>query len=158
MVFDPDIVISVRDGTDLLLVAETKSGRTSPDALGAAENQLRQYMIAMRCGLGMLVTPKTLRIFRDSYRGYTPDSIELVGDFPFPAGAQEEGETNQRSGVKFETLVQRWLEGLRDQSTRKKLASPLREAIEEHIVPVLRVGEIRAAHARRLASRASDSG
>ncbi len=158
MAFEPDIVVSANDGTSLLLVAETKSMRAAPEALGLAETQLKRYMIGMRCGIGMLVTPETVRIFRDPYRGYTPDSIELVGDFEFPADTDEGAGSSASSDAQFEAFVQRWLENLKDPNERARLPSPLREAIDEHIVPVLRRGEVRAAHHRRLVSRASDRG
>jgi hypothetical protein len=151
--FEPDIIVSDNDGTSLLLVAEVKSGRPPLHALKKTETQLKQYMIGMRCGVGMLVTPHKLRIYRDRYLGYEPDSIEMVGEFEFPVGTSGI-ESGRDVASRFEALVQHWLESLKDPNARVRLSSSLRDAIEEHVAPVLRSGEVRAAHHRHVPSGA----
>jgi hypothetical protein len=76
--FEADVVVFAREVPDVRLVAEVK--RTISD-IGAAEAQLRQYMLARRCSLGLLVTPDRARIYRDTYADFTEGSVKLVGEF-----------------------------------------------------------------------------
>ena len=78
MAFVADVVVMARDVPDVLLIAEVK--RTIGD-IGTAEAQLRQYMLARRCSLGLLVTPEHTRIYRDTFANFTEGSVQLVGEF-----------------------------------------------------------------------------
>jgi hypothetical protein len=59
-VFNPDLIVTANEGTDLILVVEAKRSLTQ---LAETESQLRQYMLAMHCPLGLLATVKTLRLY-----------------------------------------------------------------------------------------------
>jgi hypothetical protein len=50
--------------------------------------------------------------------------------------------------MRFDDLVQAWLETLRSPSALLRLPVDLRAALEEHVVPALFEGEIRAARPR----------
>ncbi|MGH7268803.1 MAG: hypothetical protein ACREJ3_00090 [Polyangiaceae bacterium] len=78
MAFEADVVVMARDVPDVRLVAEVK--RNIAD-LGAAEAQLRQYMLARKCSLALLVTPERTRIYRDTFADFTEASVQLVGEF-----------------------------------------------------------------------------
>jgi hypothetical protein len=148
MPFEPDIIISDRDGFRFSLVVEAKSRVAD---LAVAERQLRRYMIGNGCPLGMIVTPETLRIYRDTYRSQEEDSIARVGEFPtaglFGPAAEQPASASTR-GLRLDDLVQTWLETLRSPSALSSLQSDLRAALEEHVVPALFEGEIRAARPR----------
>jgi hypothetical protein len=76
--FEADVLVMARDVPDVRLVAEVK--RHIGDIRGA-EAQLRQYMLARKCSLGLLVTPERSRIYRDTFADFTEGSVQLVGDF-----------------------------------------------------------------------------
>lgn len=111
-------------------------------------------MIGNRCPLGIIVTPETLRIYRDTYRGEDDASIVRVGEFsivglfgPVAAPTEQAASLSMR-GMRFDDLVQAWLETLRSPSALLRLPVDLRAALEEHVVPALFEGEIRAARPR----------
>jgi hypothetical protein len=76
--FEADVVVMARDVPDVRLVAEVK--RDIGDIATAAA-QLRQYMLARKCSLGLLVTPERTRIYRDTFADFTEGSVQLVGEF-----------------------------------------------------------------------------
>jgi hypothetical protein len=144
MTFEPDIIVTTRDAHDLALVVEVKLQVVDPEAV---EQQLRRYMFGMGCPVGMLVTPRTLRLYRDRYKEYGQDSVEFVGEFaiekvfaPDLAAAKHEFD--------LENAVQSWLERLADGAKLSALPDPLRSALQEHVLPALERGEIRAARPR----------
>ncbi len=77
--FEADVVVLAREVPDVRLVAEVKRNIGDLDTI---EAQLRKYMLARKCSLGLLVTPERARIYRDSYADFTEGSVKLVGDFP----------------------------------------------------------------------------
>lgn len=150
MPFDPDIIVTNRDAHDLALVVEVKLQFAD---LETEERQLRRYMFGMGCPVGMLVTPRTLRLYRDRYKEYGQDSVEFVGEFPIEtvfaaelAAAKVSGGANH--GFDLENAVQSWLERLADGAPLSALSEPLRSALQEHVLPALERGEIRAARPR----------
>lgn len=76
--FEADILVMARDVPDLLLVAEVKRNLGN---VADAEAQLRRYMLARRCSLGLLVTPEHTRIYRDTFSDLTEGSVQFVGEF-----------------------------------------------------------------------------
>jgi hypothetical protein len=76
--FEADVLVMARDVPDVRLVAEVKRNIGN---VGDAEAQLRQYMLARRCSLGLLVTPEHTRIYRDTFADFTEGSVQLVGEF-----------------------------------------------------------------------------
>lgn len=76
--FEADVLVMARDVPDVRLVAEIKA--SLGDRAGV-ESALRQYMLDRRCSLGLLVTPETTLIFRDTFADFTASSIELVGEY-----------------------------------------------------------------------------
>jgi hypothetical protein len=43
--------------------------------------QIKKFMAAMRCPVGLLVTPETLLLFSDRYLSSSEDSIAQVAEF-----------------------------------------------------------------------------
>jgi hypothetical protein len=150
MPFEPDIIITRRDAPDLALVVEVKAQQSD---LPATERQLRRYMFGMGCPVGMLVTPRTLRLYRDRYKEYGEGSVEFVGEFPvdglFAADvAVAKASGVAASGFDLENAVQSWLEQLAGGANLSALPEPLRRALEEHVLPAIEHGEVRAARPR----------
>ncbi|MEP7121647.1 MAG: hypothetical protein ABJE95_12080 [Byssovorax sp.] len=143
MPFEPDIIVTNRDAHDLALVVDVK---TQLADVVAAEQQLRRYMFGMGCPVGILVTPRTLRLYRDRYKEYGEDSVELVGEFPIETLFAT--AVAARQGFDLENAVQSWLERLADGEKLSALPEPLRSALQAHVIPALARGEIRAARPR----------
>lgn len=145
----PDLIVAPRGGSPVLLAVETKADHPAGKALEAAEARLKHYMASHRCHTGLLVTPETLWVYRDTFRDRSPDSIQRVGEFAMtdvPMIAHFAARTPHRPPEReFEAAVQRWLEELTHEATAAHLPSPLREAVEDHVVPALLGGEVRAA-------------
>lgn len=150
MSFEPDIIVTNPDVQGLALVIDVKANLTD---VHAAERKLRRYMFGMRCPVGMLVTPQTLRLYRDRYKEYGEGSVELVGEFPIDGLFAADLAATKASGsathaFDLENAVQSWLERLASGSKLSSVAEPLRSALEEHVLPALERGDIRAARPR----------
>jgi len=150
MPFEPDIIVTRRDAPDLALVVEVKDQRAD---VQTTERQLRRYMFGMGCPVGMLVTPRTLRLYRDRYTEYGEASVEFVGEFPIEGLFAADVTVARASGAAtpgfdLENAVQSWLERLADGAKVSALPEPLRRALEEHVLPAIEHGEVRAARPR----------
>jgi hypothetical protein len=148
-----DILVTARNGTKRLLVVEVKGRNADPAVLHNGEEQLRRYMKSMRCPVGLLVTTNHIRLLRDEYLTESPASIGVVGDYPTPPPLsrwQDESiwSTRPQPGLAFEEAVQHWLEELSHPFGQEGLSEDLRRAIDEHILPALNQGEVRAAGPR----------
>jgi len=77
--FDADVIVLAREVPEVRLVAEVKRSIVN---LADAEAALRRYMLDRKCSIGLLVTPDRTRIYRDTFADFTPDSVQLVGDYP----------------------------------------------------------------------------
>ncbi|MEY4575496.1 MAG: hypothetical protein RL701_199 [Pseudomonadota bacterium] len=149
MAFEPDIIVHGPEGTTL--VVEVKA--TEHAGSDAAE-QLKHYMAGMSIPLGLLVTPRKLVLYRDKYVGTADGSIEEVGAYSLadilspPRTANEELADPRNRGLAFEEAVQHWLERLSTESDATAIPADVRDALETHILPVLRAGEVRAAGPR----------
>jgi len=139
MAFQPDILISTPDGITLVVEAKV----TLPN-LEATEEQLKQYMVSMQCPIGLLITPKFMRLYKDSYTTRSTRSVQRVGVFDL---AELWREPPPSQGARFEMFVQQWLEDLPKQPA-KEVPDELREALREYILPAVTSGEVRAAHPR----------
>jgi hypothetical protein len=147
-VFEPDWIVTTGDGTDFMLVVEAKPRAVH---LAETESQLKQYMLAMACPVGLLATPKAIRIYHDQYLSATEESVRLVGEYSAPPEwASWQVQTGRgRGGVAFDDVVREWLERLTIEPGLRSLPADLRRAVEEHLVPLLNQGVMRAAGPRR---------
>jgi hypothetical protein len=137
-----DIIVSSPDSTEVKLVVEAKL-RTAD--LQSAEHQLKNFMLQMRCPLGLLISPQRLRVYVDRFTSDSEDSIEQFGDFDIAGLVKfHSTETRARDEVAFENAVQAWLEGL-SVDARQANDPKLREVINHYILPAVETGVVRAA-------------
>jgi hypothetical protein len=151
MSFEPDILVMSPDGDEIILVAQVK---VHENWLNQEEQQLKRYMFGMRCPLGMLVTPESLRLFRDTYTSYGQESIERIGEYSTrglfdDALARYPRDDNAAiRGFLLEDAVQAWLERLAAGADLSELPPDLKNAMEDHVLPALVYGDVRAAGPR----------
>jgi hypothetical protein len=146
--FEPDIIVTDPEA-DLSLVIETKLRLDDADA---AERQLARYMFGMRCPVGLLVTPERVRLYRDTYRERGESAVERIAEFETPPSLAAptpplSGDSADRA-TRFEQAVQGWMERLATGSGLDELSSDARRSLADHVLPALRLGEIRAGHPR----------
>lgn len=156
MSFEPDIIVTDADSPRWRMVVEAKLHLVDRKR---AEAELKRFMLAMSAPLGLIVSPSHLAIYRDSFRDFSNDSIELVGDFdipsesfPFSMGGDPAGEHRDRieTGFAFERNVQTWLEEIASTREIHGFIPEARKALAEHVLPALSGGMIRAAGPREL--------
>jgi hypothetical protein len=70
MPFDPGIIVTDPDTSKIAMVAEVK---TDARNLDTSERQLKRFMSGMGCPVGLLVTPRLLRLYQ--YASLSEDSI-----------------------------------------------------------------------------------
>ncbi len=73
-----DIIVSSPDSTEVKLVVEAKL--QTPN-IQETEHQLKNFMLQLRCPLGLLVSPLRLWVYLDRFTSYSEDSIERLGEF-----------------------------------------------------------------------------
>jgi len=143
MAFEPDLVVRSAAGGSYSLVVQVQATPTT--RIGDSREELKRYMMGMRCPLAVLITPDAIEILRDTYSDFSPASIRSVGVFETPA---ELARAAVAGAFAFEAAAQDWLEGLGHSSRRARLAPELRAAVEEHLLPTLADGELHAAGPR----------
>ncbi|SRR6266446_5312074 len=139
-----DIIVSSPDSTEVKLVVEAKLQIPN---LQETEHQLKNFMLQLRCPLGLLMSPQRLWVYLDRFTSYSEDSVERLGEFNI------EGLIKFRSPagdeVAFENAVQHWLEDISSSATRGQVKDPkLREVINHYILPAVETGIVRAAGPR----------
>jgi len=93
MAFVPDVIVTTDYSPATVgLVGEAKGATANLDESAL---QLKQYMLRMGCPVGIILTPKVLRIYKNQFLGQAEDSIQVVGDFP--SGALQGGASGCRS-------------------------------------------------------------
>ncbi len=140
-----DIIVSSPDSTEVKLVVEAKL--ETPN-LRETEHQLKNFMLQLRCPLGLLVSPHRLWVYLDRFTSYSEESIELLGEFNIE-GLIKFHLPATGGGVAFENAVQAWLEDLSNDTARSQVENPkLREIINHYILPAIETGIVRAAGPR----------
>ncbi len=140
-----DIIVSSPDSTEVKLVVEAK---VQAPNLRETEHQLKNFMLQLRCPLGLLVSPQRLWVYLDRFTSYSEDSIERLGEFDI-AGLINFQSPATGGEVAFENAVQAWLEDLSNDSTRGQVKDPkLRDVINHYIRPAVETGIVRAAGPR----------
>lgn len=147
MAFQPDVIVTGSDPSEVLLVVEVK---TSSRNLSASERLLKQYMTGVRSPTGLLVTPEFIWLFRDKYLASVDDSIVEIGEFNVrdvfhfrPTGDPS------ADALAFESRVQSWLEELSTVALGSREISPeLKRALLLYVVPALEQGSVRSGHPR----------
>ena len=138
--------MTAAEGSEIALVAEAK---TNLRDIEASKLQLKKFMAAMRCPVGLLVRPERLWLFRDQYLSSSEDSITQVAEFDVRSVLDfEQTCTSRMDAQAFEQLVQSWLEGLATESGLRELPTELRSTAQLYIVPAVTKGAVRARHPR----------
>jgi hypothetical protein len=146
MAFEPDIIVTGADSSEIALVAEVKTNLRDVET---TKLELKKFMAGMRCPVGLLVTPERLWLFRDQYLSSSEDSITQVAEFDIRRVLNfEHARTGRAEALAFEQLAQSWLEGLATESGLRELPAELRRAAQLYIVPAISQGTIRAGHPR----------
>ena len=140
-----DIIVSSPDSTEVKLVVEAK---LQIPQLETIEHQLKNFMLQLRCPLGMLVSPRRLWVYLDRFTSYSEGSIERLGEFDIE-GLIKFHLPATGGAVAFENAVQAWLEDLSNTTVRARIKDPnLLEIINHHILPAVETGIVRAAGPR----------
>lgn len=140
-----DIIVSSPDSTEVKLVVEAK---LKPRDLRETERQLKNFMLQLRCPLGLVVSPERLWVYLDHFTSYSEDSIERLGEFNIE-GLIKFHLPSTGGGVAFENAVQAWLEDLSNDTARSQVHDPkLREIVNHYILPAIETGIVRAAGPR----------
>jgi hypothetical protein len=140
-----DIIVSSPDSTEVKLVVEAK---LQIPQLRETEHQLKNFMLQLRCPLGLLVAPQRLWVYVDRFTSYSEDSIELLDEFDI-TGLIKFHVPATGGGVAFENAVQAWLEDLSHTVMQGQVKDPkLLEIINHYILPAVETGIVRAAGPR----------
>jgi hypothetical protein len=141
-----DIIVSSPDSTEVKLVVEAK---LQSSALQKTESQFKNFMLQLRCPLGLLVSPQRLRVYQDRFTSDSENSIELLGDFDI-TGLIKFLPPSTGAEVAFEKAVQSWLEGDLSRSVSRSQAKDpkLLEIINHYILPAVETGVVRASGPR----------
>lgn len=142
-----DIVVVSPDESVTYLVVEAT---LMPNEMEKARG-LKRQMIRMRVPTGLLVTPRSVSIYRDSFKGYKEAAIEKKASLPTSEipDLQRFANKSRVDPIAFEDAVQEWLTNLQYRSTHGYLkAGDLGAALKEHVLPALSLGEVRAARLR----------
>lgn len=146
MSFEPDIIVTGPDSSDVALVVEVM---LSSQALENSERQLKANMASLGSPVGLLVTPQWIRLYRDRYLPSVEDSITKVGDFDSSEILRFRPTQNPvADSLDFERHVQSWLEGLSTESGLRSLSPDFKRAAQMYIVPALSQGIVRSGHPR----------
>lgn len=147
MPFAPDIIVSTEDTLRILLVAEAKLSRRGKED----ESQLKNYMLHMRCPVGILVTPNEIEVFRDTYTAHSESSVEHVASFRSPKSwdvfkAPHHGMGEPELSFRFEQAVKSWLEQLGASPSTYLDESPneTREVLTDYVIPAVIEGVVRS--------------
>lgn len=156
MNFEPDIIVSEEGSPRFRIVVEAK---LSLDDLERAESTLKRYMLGMGVPLGLIVSPRRLVIYRDSFTSFSDDSVKRIGAFDiplnlFPSNVNRPAPRNtvpsSEQEFAFQRDVQAWLEEIASTHVIRDFSPDGREALTEHVLPALVGGVVRAAGPREL--------
>jgi|SRR5208282_556517 len=141
-----DIIVSSPDSTEVKLVVEAK---VEVRNLDEAEHQLKNFMLQMRCGLGLLISPQRLWVYLDRFTSYSEDSVERLGEFDVEGLVKFRSSANAATAREFEDAVQDWLENLPALVEKAQVKDDrLWDIINHYILPAVETGVIRAAGPR----------
>jgi hypothetical protein len=147
---EADIIVRSPDSTEVKLVVEAKLRVFDLDE---TERRLKNFMLQLRCPLGLLISPDRLWVYLDRFTSDSVESVERLGDFgiagllPFHSVPAMAGERAAASA--FEDAVQDWLESLPISNTRALIHDPrLLDVIDHYVVPAIETGIVGAAGPR----------
>lgn len=144
----PDIVVTSPDG-EYLIIVEVKLNDTVAHNQKAIK-QLKYLMASMSCSVGLLIRGERIVLLRDSLKYSNGESISVVGEAILPDSFLPPADDRWKGNpyLEFESRVQRWLEKLKLASNVKNLPNDLRRLLDEPVISLLRIGEVRSAGPR----------
>ncbi len=138
MEFRPDVLVMHPDLPEVALVAEVVAH--VPD-MEHAEHQLKEYMAAQQCPVGMIVTPERTWVYHDMFADAPRESIERVGEFT--TSDLLEVRSAPRDEPTLRRSVQAWLGRVAaDWLHALPRALEIREPLLEHLVPAVINGRV----------------
>lgn len=156
MLFKPDILVKSKDGPEIFLVGEVKLS-LSARTIQQTNVRLKEYMVAMKCSTGFLISPIRLIVLRDNFYLQGTESIEQVADivlegiFPeFERDLRLRARTSRKKASMFEKSVFDWLDGLLVKNHIASSSVDLKRIISNYIIPALEEGELWAAKPTRM--------
>ena len=154
MRYRPDIVAILKDRPEVQLVVEVKGDHAD---MGAALDQVKEYMRGLNIPLGLVVNPHRLVFLHDLYDAQDLSSIRVAADVESEASdwlakywpTIERLGTDSPQGHSFlEMAIQRWLEDLANGAGLSGLPPHVAREAERWIKPSLVGSEVRAAYPR----------
>ena len=136
----PDLVVLAKDTPKFMLVVEMKGER----AIDRGLEQLRAYMLATRCEVGLLISPDQVYVLQDTFTDYSAASIKVVGTVATPEMLASFVRTDEPKQVGSLTLVvEEWLRRLVAANPSALPAAPAaRRLVEDVISPAVFEGRI----------------
>ncbi|MFV8753491.1 hypothetical protein ACNOYE_23310 [Nannocystaceae bacterium ST9] len=133
-----DFTVFAPDLPERRLVVELK--RRGFDRAGALA-QMKSYMLASNCPIGLIFTPELTWLLRDTYEG--EDSIRETGIYPTATllGIANVPEDERE----FQSIVERWLESLTSGSS-DNLNEEVRWDVARYVLPAVADGRVVAEH------------
>jgi hypothetical protein len=109
-----DLTVFARDYPEARLVLEVKSALSSPPQDDPAVKRVMRHMWGSNCHYGIVMTPTTTFILRDSFTGPGPESIRLTDELPTAKLLSRiNGPISESpSERELEWLAREWLERL----------------------------------------------
>ena len=133
-----DLIVMAPDRPDVTLLVEVKVGAVN---MPQVEKSIKEYMLLRRCGLALFVTPTSTRLYRDTFRDYSEQSIEVVGEYP--TADFFNAPDVPASGPELERVVRDWLTRLASNwPAAVPEAEASRKSVVEHIVPAVVEGRV----------------
>lgn len=134
----PDMVVFASDRPEVSLVVEVKA---SSGAASEHLEQLKVYMLARRCPVGLLVTPDTTFVLRDTYVDISAAAVAPVAEIPTTALLGPQAAVGNGEGL--ERLVFEWLERLAASwATAVPHNVEAAAAVTEYLVPAVAEGRV----------------
>lgn len=134
MAYLPDLIIVDREWPEVLAAIELANA--DPGERWAA-SYLLPYMRSRHVPLGIVLTPKSLTLYEDAYTGGAAESVSCIGNFDLGNTFSD----HQGAGRTFELAVLNWFDHL-DSSMLANLPESTRSALNWHVLPLLRQGEV----------------
>ncbi len=129
--FRPDVIVRAIDRPEFRIAVRVKAGHFD---VAEVANQLQQYMKAMACPLGLLVTPQKTHIYEETYRS-TPNSIR---DFAVVNTPQLLGTSSPLvNEAALQQAVWRWLETMTQHPGMPMHHSGDLVRVEDRLLPVM---------------------
>jgi hypothetical protein len=143
MAFTPDVIVTTDySPATIALVAEAKDATANLDD---AALPLKHYMLQMSCPVGIIFTPRILRIYKDRFLERSENSIELVGDFPTHELLRA-WQPVPGAELAVESALINWLDDLARTGEVRVSDPRLKSAVDEYILPAVSGGRVSIAH------------